>query len=267
LRDRGVEEFQLWGKADLEDMLFQSKNDHLLFAYFGISLQIRRRSRRTEIRSRLSTKRTLYRQLLGNWDPLRPHVCLLIRDASLDMPTSRSMIKSLVRSHRLIYCDFIGCRMPEHLTFLVSKHLAYIDDDRTRWDAMLGVPDYGAAHTLLASEADEVLDLGSEVKDDWDSFRTIPYQNHAHYNKIATVHFDRIVAFDDHGDSWTGKPHLIVDFEPASGAFERTWWATISPYHNLDPICDALPETRIEVFPPEVRGPSMSPDPSTDRIL
>ena len=43
-RDHGISEIHIWGKAEVEDQLFQPKNDHLLFAYFGISLQIRRRS-------------------------------------------------------------------------------------------------------------------------------------------------------------------------------------------------------------------------------
>src|SRR5258705_372371 len=47
----------LWGKGEIEDMLFQPKNDHLLFAYFGVSLQVRRRSLRTDVRARLATKR------------------------------------------------------------------------------------------------------------------------------------------------------------------------------------------------------------------
>lgn len=38
LQKRSVREFYLWGKADLEDLLYQRKNDHLLYSYFGISL-------------------------------------------------------------------------------------------------------------------------------------------------------------------------------------------------------------------------------------
>jgi len=41
---RGVEEFLIWAKSELEDFLFQPNNDRLLFAYFWISLQPRRRS-------------------------------------------------------------------------------------------------------------------------------------------------------------------------------------------------------------------------------
>ena len=50
-RDHGISEVHVWGKGEIEDQLFQPKNDHLLFAYFGISLQIRRRSARTSLRS------------------------------------------------------------------------------------------------------------------------------------------------------------------------------------------------------------------------
>jgi hypothetical protein len=39
LRRRGVREFYLWGKGDIEDLLYRPQNDHLLYAYFGISLQ------------------------------------------------------------------------------------------------------------------------------------------------------------------------------------------------------------------------------------
>lgn len=36
-RELGLSEAHVWGKAEIEDMLFQSRNDHLLFAYTGIS--------------------------------------------------------------------------------------------------------------------------------------------------------------------------------------------------------------------------------------
>ena len=56
-RERGFMEVKLWGKAELEDQLFQPKNDHLLFAYFGISLQMRQRTLKTAVRARLSMKK------------------------------------------------------------------------------------------------------------------------------------------------------------------------------------------------------------------
>ena len=58
-RDMELEEWHLWGKAELEDRLFHPENDHLLFAYFGFSPTIRRRSQRADLRARLVMKRKL----------------------------------------------------------------------------------------------------------------------------------------------------------------------------------------------------------------
>jgi hypothetical protein len=58
---RGVSETHLWAKAHLEDLIFQPENDHLLFAYFGISLGVRRTSALQHIRKFISIKRKLMR--------------------------------------------------------------------------------------------------------------------------------------------------------------------------------------------------------------
>ena len=58
-RDRGVQETHIWGRAELEDQLFQPKNDHLLFAYFGFSLQIRRRNAGTQLGRTATLKRKI----------------------------------------------------------------------------------------------------------------------------------------------------------------------------------------------------------------
>src|ERR1043166_959157 len=63
VRELGFSEGALWGKAEIEDMLFQPKNDHLLFAYLGVSLQARRRTLKTEVRARLAAKRKAARML------------------------------------------------------------------------------------------------------------------------------------------------------------------------------------------------------------
>lgn len=63
---RGVQEFQLWGKATLETELHQPKNDRILFTFFGISNVRRRRSRATEIRSEVTNKNKIMRVLGDN---------------------------------------------------------------------------------------------------------------------------------------------------------------------------------------------------------
>jgi hypothetical protein len=59
----GVVERQLWMKAHVEDMLFRPENDGLLFAYFGISLVAKRRSRLQDLRHEVAIKRRLVRLL------------------------------------------------------------------------------------------------------------------------------------------------------------------------------------------------------------
>jgi len=77
-RSAGVSEANLWGKAELEYMLFQPKNDNLLFAYFGFSLLIRRRSIKTQLRARLAIKRKCERILS------QKYISVLLRDPTDD---------------------------------------------------------------------------------------------------------------------------------------------------------------------------------------
>lgn len=58
---RGTTEAHLWTRAHLEDLLFLPEHDHLLFAYFDISLGIRRRSKVHRYRERIALKRKLLR--------------------------------------------------------------------------------------------------------------------------------------------------------------------------------------------------------------
>lgn len=59
--NRGVREGHMWTKAHLEDLLFLPENDHLLFAYFGMSLGTRRKSQLQQLQSAVTLKRKLLR--------------------------------------------------------------------------------------------------------------------------------------------------------------------------------------------------------------
>jgi hypothetical protein len=75
--EKGISEGYIWGKAELEDQLYQPKNDGLLFAYFGFSLRIRRRSIKMELRAKLAMKRKSARVLTE-------YAAVLIRDPTDD---------------------------------------------------------------------------------------------------------------------------------------------------------------------------------------
>lgn len=78
-RESGVQEFDLWVKARLEDLLFQPKYDSLLFTYFGLSISIRRKSRLADVRHQLAIKKKLEKILESNYGRINP-TPLLIRD-------------------------------------------------------------------------------------------------------------------------------------------------------------------------------------------
>ena len=59
--EKGFREAHLWTNAHLEDMLFRPEYDHLLFAYFGISLGVKRNSNIQAIRRTIALKRKLLR--------------------------------------------------------------------------------------------------------------------------------------------------------------------------------------------------------------
>src|SRR5262245_4400393 len=77
---RGVTEGHLWTKAHIEDLLFRPDYDHLLFAYFGISLGTKRRSRLQQIQSAITVKRKILRALERESVAELTHGDLLLRD-------------------------------------------------------------------------------------------------------------------------------------------------------------------------------------------
>ena len=58
-RALGIQEFYLRGKGAIEDLLYQPRNDHLLFAYFGFLLTIQRRTLQATLRRDIATKKRL----------------------------------------------------------------------------------------------------------------------------------------------------------------------------------------------------------------
>jgi hypothetical protein len=92
-----IQEFYLWGRAAIEDFLYQPKNDHLLFAYFGVSLQIRRQRLSTSIRRLVSLKRKLNRLLPDAF----PGKAIVLRDISDERYPFFDATKSLLESRCL----------------------------------------------------------------------------------------------------------------------------------------------------------------------
>jgi hypothetical protein len=201
----------LWGAGELEDMLYQPKNDHVLFAFFGISLASRRRSRTSEIRTAVNAKNKLLR-ILGE-DP--SHQPALLRD-----------LKDTSDPYEKDYTDFdkrprwkgysVIAFHPLGLEVSIARHYAYIDKVKGEWD-----------FTRLANNAVSVdsehkrrdrseEELNNAAKGFWE---LLPRQNRATLVKNGLIRFDSIALIDDKGDSEYKCPHLYVDFHIERGPF------------------------------------------------
>jgi hypothetical protein len=140
-RAAGYAECYVWSRSEIEDMLFQPKNDGVLFAYFGISLTIRRRASATRLRARLATKRKLLRAL-GNGEYLQKRVMFIDPDDIHypylpEVDTKREGIPWKIHT---VYKNH-----PRGIIVLVRKFQAYLHDDRVQWD----IADAAPTHEFL----------------------------------------------------------------------------------------------------------------------
>ncbi|MCH8281675.1 MAG: hypothetical protein IIC96_13445 [Chloroflexi bacterium] len=144
LRTRGVMEFYLWGAGELEDMLYQPKNDHILFAFFGFSLTTRRRSWATEIRATVSSKNKLIK-VLGD-RPVHERVLLRdIKDTNYPFERDYPDFEAHPRWKEYAAIDF----HPLGLVVAIGRYYAYIDKIKGEWDYAKtenNVPPVGSMH-------------------------------------------------------------------------------------------------------------------------
>jgi hypothetical protein len=216
---RGVREAYIWGKAALEDMLFLPRYDHLLFAYFNISLQVRRRSLKTAVRSRLATKRAAISALGGfNTDgPVSKTV--LVRDPREDRYPREEEIPDFASSPRWLLVNFKAHAPPDHLAFAVREHFAYFDRTTERWDAVreyairparpeFGIESFGPHH-------DD--DYRASIKQ-WEE--RVPEEYRGRLHVVRYIHYDRVIAIDPDGDCVFPCPQVLVEFDPVRGPFE-----------------------------------------------
>lgn len=249
----GVQEFYVWGKADIEDLLFMPKNDHLLFAYFGISIQIRRRSLKTKVRSRLTLKKKLVKVLGGFKN--KTYNPILIRDPKNHQYPFINRSAEFLKNPPWRYWYLESHNPPDHLAFIVHKFYAYANWENKEWDFLknfdTAIPNnpnlFGLLHDAFDPEhKHEIYGVYSE--------RHIPEQNRAWAMTIRFIHYDRILAIDELGDSLNDGPHLLVDYTSENGPFEPNWYYTV--IRSAAPFSSSLirPEKKLhkKYFPKKI---------------
>ncbi|PPC99519.1 MAG: hypothetical protein CTY35_03930 [Methylotenera sp.] len=248
-REIGINEFHLWGKAELEDMLYQPKNDHLLFAYFGISLQIRRRSLKTELRTKLANKRKAYRYLSDC-----TYSYVLLRDPAA---THYPYTKQKDNPPELRPWEQYQFHKFSHqgVQFVCRRHFAILAEDGIRWDyakkhddAKVNLYDDPWAEDNSYNQDEKIRD---NILEFWDKQ---PTANKAWLEVYGIVAYEDIFDIDKFGDDIVSQPHLYVPFcyqgEPFIGYIPEL--RTIETYNPRE-IYPKL-EDRIQIFPEKYRN-------------
>lgn len=191
LRSRGVMEFYLWGRADLEDMLHLPKNDRILFAFFGISLITRRKSRAAELRTLISVKNRL-QKLIGihpNHDPI------LLRDSKDTFYPYEEKYDDFDLRPRWLEKPVIEMH-PLGLIFEVARYFAICDLEAKTWDYTSVINQVRSSFDHAHNQNDH--QLTKRIQTFVESF---PRRQHATLVERRIVRFEAIVAIDDEGDA------------------------------------------------------------------
>lgn len=211
LRKKGVMEFYLWGKAELEDMLHLPKNDRILFTFFGISLVSKRRARTTEVRSVVSVKNKLFRTVGEGY---QFHQSILVRD-----------LKDTNYPYKSKYSDFkTNPRWKEYIAYSHHplglwchghEYFAYVDTEKKEWDFTKEV-DIVYKQREDDDERKKASEKWNLVKDVWDFF---PRKNQGYYVIDFLIKYVDIAIIDDKGDIGYNFPHIYADFVHNIGPF------------------------------------------------
>lgn len=264
LSKRGVQEFYIWGKADLEDMLFLPKNDHLLFAYFGISLVIRRRTVKSEIAARLAIKRKTVRHLGGIGE--KSYTTVLVRDINAKgypYIDKGEKIEDFRKKPRWKMYHFVG---HDHngIRLITQKYHAYREID----------PQTGK---LLKWDYSPELNLAKVHDDYWNNpkdrtnahYRGYVYSqkidraNRAYYETEAVIPYEWIIEIDNLGDTLAHCPHIFVDTSSGSWfAYGENFLRPDDSWGSTQAIYGEHEKLRIEHFPkkfPDVKKEPLPP--------
>lgn len=261
LREKGVKEFYLWGNADLEDMLYQPKNDHLLYAYFSISLQIQRRSQKSKLRGILSTKRKAIKHLGPiNFDSQKE---ILLRDVDDDQYPYSGAISDFKERPAWKKYYFVG---HEHdgIQILIRRFFAYRDVDYEPD----GVPKLKAWDFTDKTnlKPDDHWNDDAEQKDNhyrvYDFWDKLDERKRSYFELVGLIKYENIVEIDPEGDIHAQCPHVYVRKANEKGfcwgmiqklAAPNRWAPDVYLPADADKV-------RIKIFPDEFPKPKPRDD-------
>lgn len=259
----GVQEIHIWTRSELEDQLFQPKNDHLLFAYFGYSLLRKRVTVKTRVKSILAIKRKLHK-ILGE----HPYGDIMIRDAAFESYPETDKYDSKPNDDPPVIFGRVHGYYYGGLVVILERYNAYYDREKKEYDYD---DRYNQIH--LSTSAFEDLYRAKEPKNRvaFVTFhRSIDDKHRYHYVKVAAIPYESIVDIDDTGDEFFDGNHLFVLRDSDGTLFRRPRTEFIHKdgnYHNLMNLDKKV--KRIKYFPTAYRSrkPKQEPEMKTPRAV
>lgn len=221
-RERGLQEVHVWGRAEIEDQLYQPKNDHLLFAYFGFSLQVRRRSAATALRRVTTLKRKIKRVFPndGRWG-----TPVLLRDPSDDRypwTDGRPLARGLDGQGflwRLAHARGVGV---QGLQVLHRCFHGYYHHGTGHWDIASAVD-----RSRPSDDSDDMWPLLDEDKrlqrEVIDAWMTLPQGNQGFFHIILELPYSDILEIDEVGDSVCKAPAVFTTFVAGKAPLTDEW--------------------------------------------
>jgi hypothetical protein len=259
LRKKGVMEFYLWGRPELEDMLHLPKNDRILFTFFGISLVSRRRSRTAETRSAVTTKNKLYR-VLG--DPQSMHERnVLIRDIADDHYPYKGDYPDFDKKPRWVE-RVVSCHHPNGLLIRSREFFAYVDRRKKEWDYTQHADALVFRRDVLTDdERQQQLKKETEVRN---ILKFLPRTHQGIFEIEGMLAYADILVVDPEGDAHHHHPYLYAEFSGPLGPYcaNRTRLSVGDEEIELDDTW-----RRIDFFPKSFSGAPAKPRiPRTEKI-
>ncbi len=218
-------------------MLYQPKNDRVLFAFFGVSLTSRKRSRVTEIRATVASKNKLYR-IFGGGNEFTENV--LMRDTNDAFYPRSEKYSDFDKKPR--WKEFVACaHYPEGILFHIREHFAFVDRRKREWDF---IPMVNLVYRSVRDDKDEMeaAERHTRARDFWEH---LPLENQGKYIIDGAILYSDFDLIDKEGDAKYKMPHLFVDFG-TSGPFAgcRTFIA-----RNADEYITLDDYKQISLFP------------------
>jgi Restriction endonuclease len=204
LRGRGVMEFYLWGKAELEDLLHQPKYDRILFTFFGVSLVTAKRSKITSQRAFINTKNKLTK-LLGDNPEFQD---ILLRDLQDEFYPDNEKYPDFNEHPRWKVFQSAAYNVKGFWVNL-SCHIAYFDVLTGEWDYF---PDFDLDSVYLDGDTQKERETKMNRRRTLDQFlKQFPSCRTTHLSVLGHISYEDIALIDEKGDMLYKFLHLYID--------------------------------------------------------